>query len=57
MFGHDDDDANYEVWFRNMHYAGMVQQLRHHTLDAQDDCLPDLEGITCSTAKEHAILN
>jgi len=56
-FGQDDDDADYEVWFRNKHYAGVVQQLMHHTLDTWDDCLPDLEGIKCCTAKEHTMLN
>ena len=44
-FGQDADDDDYEVWFRNTYYAGMVQQLMHHTLNAWDDCLPDLESI------------
>ena len=56
-FGQDDDDVDYKVWFRDKRYAGMVQQLMHHTLDAWDDCLPDLEAITCCTVKEHAMLN
>jgi len=32
---------------RNKHYAGMWQQLIHHTLNAWDDFLPDLEPIKC----------
>jgi len=30
----------------------MRQQLIHHTLDAWDDCLPDLEPIECDADKE-----
>jgi len=51
-FGQDAVDDDWEVWFRNKHYAGMRQQLIHHTLDAWDDCLPDLEPITCDADKE-----
>jgi len=54
-FGQDTDDEDWEVWFRNKHYAGMRQQLIHHTLDAWDDCLPDLEPIECDVDKEKAM--
>ena len=33
----------------------MRQQLIHHTLDAWDDCLPDLEPIECDVDKEKAM--
>jgi len=33
----------------------MRQQLIHHTLNAWDDCLPDLEPIECDTDKEKAM--
>jgi len=33
----------------------MRQQLIHHTLDAWDDCLPDLEPIECDADKEKAM--
>ena len=56
-FGQDADDDDYEVWFRNTYYAGMVQQLMHHTLNAWDDCLPNMERITCDEGKENAMLN
>jgi len=56
-FGQDTDDDDWEVWFRNKHYAGMRQQLVHHTLDAWDACLPDLEPITCDADKEKAMFN
>jgi len=51
-FGQDADDDDWEVWFRNKHYAGMRQLLMHHTLDAWDDCLPDLEPTTCDADKQ-----
>jgi len=35
----------------------MRQQLMHHTLNAWDDCLPDLEHITCDEVKENAMFN
>jgi len=54
-FGQDTDDEDWEVWFRNKHHAGMRQQLRHHTLDAWDACLPDLEPIECEADKEKAM--
>jgi len=56
-FGQDTDDDDWEVWFRNKHYAVMRQQLIHNTLDAWDDCLPDLEPITCDADKEKAMFN
>jgi len=54
-FGQDSDDEDWEVWFRNKHYAGMRQQLIHHTLNAWNDCLPDLEPIECDADKEKAM--
>ena len=54
-FGQDTDDEDWEVWFRNKHHAGMRQQLIHHTLDAWDDCLPDLEPIDDDEDKEKAM--
>jgi len=39
----------------NKHYAGMRQQLLHHTFDAWDDFLPDLEPITCDEDKEKVV--
>jgi len=55
MFGQDTDDEDWEVWFCNKHYAGMRQHLIHHTLNAWDDCLPDLEPIECDADKEKAM--
>jgi len=56
-FGQDADDDDWEVWFCNKHYSGMRQQLMHHTLDAWDDCLPDLEPLTCDADQEKAMFN
>jgi len=32
--GKDDNDADYEIWFRNTHHAGMVRHFMHHALEA-----------------------
>ena len=50
-FGLYDNDADYEIWFRNTHNAGMVRPLMHHTLEAWDDFLPESEGITNPPSK------
>ena len=56
-FGLGDDDAGYEIWFRNTHNAGMARHLMHHTLKAWDDLLPEFEGIAYPQAKEREMLN
>ena len=50
--GKDDNDADYEIWFRNTHHAGMVRHFMHHALEAWDDFLPEFKGITNPTSKE-----
>jgi len=56
-FGLDDDDDDDAIWFRNTYNAGMVRQLMQHTVEAWDDFLPVLEGLTKPPAKERVMLN
>jgi len=58
-FGLDDNDDDYELWFRNTHHAVIVpvRQLLLHSLEAWNNCLSEFAGLTSDSERERVMLS